>query len=161
MTQEKELAQQANDLLVALTEDILAHFDTDDDDPNLWAWGVVAEPKILAALEQASTRLRDMEERLVETQMLAHKWMEAHDKLHSGKPYDFPKPADLPEALARLRDMERALAKLSPIKVHDGPDYAEVYFGDGKGHSTQAMTMNPQDWRDLAALTGNRGKGDA
>src|SRR4051812_11180050 len=39
---------------------------------------------------------------LVETQMLAHKWMVAHDKLKAGKPYDFPQPADLPNAVAAL-----------------------------------------------------------
>lgn len=42
-----------------------------------------------------------------------------------------------------------ALKKITPIRVHDGPDYAEVYFADGSTHSTQAMTMNPQDWRDI------------
>ena len=42
------------------------------------------------------------------------------------------------------------LAKMTPIRVHDGPDYAEVFFGNGVAHNTQAMTMNPQDWRDLS-----------
>lgn len=42
-----------------------------------------------------------------------------------------------------------ALAKVMPARVQDGSDYAEVYFADGSTHSTQAMTMNPQDWRDL------------
>lgn len=46
--------------------------------------------------------------------------------------------------VARLRE---ALAKVMPIRVHDGRDYAEVYFADGATHSTQAMTMNPDDWR--------------
>lgn len=44
-----------------------------------------------------------------------------------------------------------ALAKIMPIRVHNGPDYAEVYFADGSSHSTQAMTMNPQDWLDIQA----------
>lgn len=44
-----------------------------------------------------------------------------------------------------------ALAKIMPIRVHNGPDYAEVYFADGSKHSTQAMTMNPQDWLDVQA----------
>lgn len=50
------------------------------------------------------------------------------------------------EIASRLTD---ALAKVMPIRVHDGPDYAEVYFSDDTSHSTQAMTMNPQDWLDL------------
>lgn len=50
-----------------------------------------------------------------------------------------------------LATLEAALAKIMPIRVHNGPDYAEVYFADGSTHSTQAMTMNPQDWLDLQA----------
>lgn len=42
-----------------------------------------------------------------------------------------------------------ALAKIMPIKVFDGRDYAEVYFADDVAHKTQAMTMNPQHWLDL------------
>jgi len=38
------------------------------------------------------------------------------------------------------------LVSLLPICVTEGRDYAEVCFGDGKTHSTHAMTMNPQDW---------------
>lgn len=44
-----------------------------------------------------------------------------------------------------------AAKKIMPIRVNDGPDYAEVYFADGEKHSTHAMTMNPQDWLDLSA----------
>jgi hypothetical protein len=51
--------------------------------------------------------------------------------------------------MARLR---AALAKILPIRVEDGQDYAEVFFADGVSHSTQAMTVNPQDWLDIAAL---------
>ena len=56
--------------------------------------------------------------------------------------------ADKIEALAET--LAGALEKIAPITVHNGPDYAEVYFADGKTHSTQAMTMNPQDWLDLS-----------
>lgn len=69
----------------------------------------------------------------------------------------------LREENARLRGVVDALAVLMPIQVHDGRDYAEVFFADGTTHSTQAMTMNPQHWRDLAdayaraALTGRQG----
>ena len=44
-----------------------------------------------------------------------------------------------------------AAKKIMPIRVNDGPDYAEVYFADGTTHSTHAMTMNPQDWQALSA----------
>jgi len=47
-------------------------------------------------------------------------------------------------------ELVEALAKVMPIRVHNGSDYAEVYFSDGTAHSTQAMTMNPQDWQDIA-----------
>ncbi len=46
---------------------------------------------------------------------------------------------------------DEALRKVMPISVEEGPDYASVYFGDGSTHSTQAMTMNPQDWLDISA----------
>jgi len=42
-----------------------------------------------------------------------------------------------------------ALAKVMPVRVHNGQDYAEVYFSDGTNRSTHAMTMNPQDWQDI------------
>jgi len=66
----------------------------------------------LVALRTENERLN---ERLVETQMLAFKWMEAHDKLHAGKPYEFPKLADLPDALAMLERYETALELMVPI----------------------------------------------
>lgn len=52
---------------------------------------------------------------------------------------------------ARVAALEGAAAKVLPFNVENGPDYASVYFGDGSTHSTQAMTMNPQDWFDLEA----------
>jgi len=55
----------------------------------------------------------------------------------------------------------RALDKILPIRVEEGPDYAEVYFSDGSSHSTQAMTMNPQDWRDIAKALDALKQGDA
>ena len=52
---------------------------------------------------------------------------------------------------ANTSALRLALAKVMPIRVHDGRDYAEVFFADGSRHSTQAMTMNPQDWLDIQA----------
>mgnify|MGYP000157873921 CR=1 FL=1 len=52
---------------------------------------------------------------------------------------------------AEVARKDEALRKVMPISVEDGPDYASVYFGDGSTHSTQAMTMNPQDWLDISA----------
>ena len=62
---------------------------------------------------------------------------------------------------ARNEALVEALSKITPIVVHDGRDYAEVAFSDGRTHSSQAMTMNPQDWLDIqaaydAALAANR-----
>lgn len=50
----------------------------------------------------------------------------------------------------RIARIEAVLRKIMPIRVNDGPDYASVYFGDSLTHSTQAMTMNPEDWRELS-----------
>jgi len=60
-----------------------------------------------------------------------------------------PEQADQADVLREA--LVEALSKVTPIRVHNGPDYAEVYFADGSAHSTQAMTMNPQDWLDLQA----------
>jgi hypothetical protein len=54
------------------------------------------------ALESAQAEIARLNDWLVETQMNAHKWMEAHDKLKAGKPYSLPSPADLPKALAEI-----------------------------------------------------------
>ena len=65
----------------------------------------VSAPNLPTVLQDDGERLN---ERLAETQMLAFKWMEAHDKLHAGKQYKFPSPADLPDALeAKEREIER------------------------------------------------------
>lgn len=58
--------------------------------------------------------------------------------------------AELAKFKALAETLAGALGKIAPIRVHNGPDYAEVYFADGKTHATQAMTMNPQDWIDLS-----------
>ena len=73
----------------------------------------------------------------------ARRWIEEMGGYASSRPTP---PAEIAAGteVARLRE---ALAKVMPIRVHDGPDYAEVYFADGAAHSTQAMTMNPADWR--------------
>lgn len=57
-------------------------------------------------------------------------------------------------------ELVEALGKIMPIRVSNGPDYAEVVFSDGTKHATQAMTMHPQDWLDIAAaLARVRGEG--
>lgn len=58
-------------------------------------------------------------EQMAEIQMNARKWMEAHDKLKAGKPYDLPSPADFPDALQSLQseiaslrgDLERVMER--------------------------------------------------
>lgn len=73
--------------------------------------------------------------------------------------------ATISQLRARVAALEEAAAKVLPFNVENGPDYASVYFGDGSTHSTQAMTMNPQDWFDLEAalraLLAKHGGGDA
>lgn len=59
-------------------------------------------------------------------------------------------PKELTAAKATIERLVGALEKIMPIRINDGRDYAEVVFSDGSTHSTQAMTMNPQDWRDIS-----------
>ena len=60
----------------------------------------------------------------------------------------------------RVDALVEALEKIMPISVEDGHDYASVYFTDGAKHRTQAMTMNPQDWLDIAAaIAAMKGEG--
>lgn len=54
--------------------------------------------------------------------------------------------AEAPQPEGGTDRLVTALTKVMPIRVQNGPDYAEVYFSDGSTHSTQAMTMNPDDW---------------
>jgi hypothetical protein len=56
-----------------------------------------------------------------------------------------PSTPGVREALEKL---SAALNKVSPITTRDTPDYAELYFGE---HQTQAMTMAPRDWNEVAA----------
>jgi len=49
------------------------------------------------------------DERLTDLQMLAFKWMDAHDKLKAGLPYELPKPADVPDTMAQLDKLRAAL----------------------------------------------------
>ena len=67
----------------------------------------------LAAAEARISELEGENERLhgrtLELQTHAWKWMEAHDCLKSGRSYDFPRPADLPDALAEIERLRAAL----------------------------------------------------
>lgn len=46
-------------------------------------------------------------DRNVELSVLAYKWMEAHDALKSGQPYDYPSPADVPAIIAENAAMRK------------------------------------------------------
>jgi len=52
---------------------------------------------------------------------------------------------------AKLSALIAALSKIAPIVTNDGPYCADLCFSDGIKHSTQAMTLNPQDWLDIQA----------
>lgn len=72
-------------------------------------------------IDQQVETIAATEARNVDVSVLAHKWMEAHDKLKAGKPYDFPSPADKPALLARAEAAEQALSEaieaLKPLAV--------------------------------------------
>jgi hypothetical protein len=70
-----------------------------------------------------------------------------------------PEPFDGGVRYDAQAPLVEALAKIMPIRVQNGQDYAEVFFADGAAHSTHAMTMNPQDWLDIGqALAAARGE---
>lgn len=69
-----------------------------------------------------ATRIETLEARLLEAEMRAHKWMEAHDKLAAGKPYDYPKPADLPDALAEITRLQRELGNQPRVRMCEPKD---------------------------------------
>jgi len=56
---------------------------------------------------------------------------------------------DTPDIAARVAELREALGHMTPIVVHETPDYAEVMFGEGITHRSQCMTMNPADWLAL------------
>lgn len=45
-------------------------------------------------LRALAARVAELEKRVVETSVLAHGWMSAHDSLKAGKPYKLPEPSD-------------------------------------------------------------------
>lgn len=69
------------------------------------------------SIEQ-STRIAELEAEVAalhnhnaSVSMLAHKWMEAHDKLMARQPYELPSTVDLPDAIRRAEKAEAALAE--------------------------------------------------
>lgn len=58
----------------------------------------------LAAAEEA---LAYQHQQILELQMLAWKWMQAHDCLTSGRSYELPSPADLPKSIADIVQIEK------------------------------------------------------
>lgn len=64
-------------------------------------------------LAEAKQKLTYTEESAADTAMRAHKWMVAHNNLMAGKPYEYPEPADLPNAIARAETAEAEIARLT------------------------------------------------
>jgi hypothetical protein len=65
-------------------------------------------------IKQAAEGIAYLNDWLAEIQMNAHKWMEAHDKLKAGKPYDLPKTADLPDTIEALSERIAVLEGNAP-----------------------------------------------
>lgn len=63
--------------------------------------------KAKGELAAAEDELAYQHQRILELQMLAWKWMQAHDCLKSGRPYDLPSPLDLPKSVADITRIER------------------------------------------------------
>jgi hypothetical protein len=74
-----------------------------------------AEPRYFvkkSELDILASEITRIKANAAETHMLAYSWMEAHDKLRAGKTYTFPKPTDLPEALAEIARLRSIIAKM-------------------------------------------------
>lgn len=65
------------------------------------------------------------EELAHKAQVLASKWMEAHDKLKAGKPYAYPEPADLPNIIDRTWNaaIDKALVTLREAWHRHAPPF--------------------------------------
>ena len=67
----------------------------------------------------ADVRLADvvaaLTQRNLEAAMLASKWMEAHDRLKAGLPYQVPRTTDLPEMTIRAEAAEAEVRRLNDI----------------------------------------------
>jgi hypothetical protein len=103
-----------------------------------------------ATIERLSAENEALNDRLVETEMRAHQWMRAHDLLKAGKPYDFPSPADLPNALAELeRAFREGWAKGYRAGVIDGGSDSSWCDeeGDWQNSETRAALSNTADTR--------------
>jgi hypothetical protein len=105
--------------------------------------GETPEPGPIAPVQDDDAeRLR---ERLAETQMLASKWMEAHDCLKAGKPYDFPQPANLPNEVAALKhDLERSMARENELLNRPTADHSLVEALTEAGKVVRLMLADVQ-----------------
>ena len=99
--------------------------------------------------------LRDENERLLDRvadlNMHAHRWMECHDKLAAGEPYDLPAVVDLPNVIAENERLQGALGFyaardnhlsswclngarwLEPVVKQDGGEIARTALATAKG----------------------------
>lgn len=75
--------------------------------------GCVTPAEHAEAIAALAAEVERLTQRSLESRMLAHGWMEAHDKLHAHKSYNFPKPADLPDSIARAETAESTVASLT------------------------------------------------
>jgi hypothetical protein len=66
--------------------------------------------KAATAIQTLTAENERKQARILELNMLAFKWMDAHDKLKAGEPYDWPCTTDMPDALARIAELEAEVA---------------------------------------------------
>ena len=97
---------------------------------------IEADAATIATLQAEKEQLNG---RLAETQMLAFKWMEAHDKRAADKPYDFPKPADYPDALATLQAKVKMLESLLLFTRSAFAQMDEVFAAAGAIEAREAL----------------------
>ena len=86
--------------------------------------------------EKSADTITRLEEQLLEAQMRAHQWMQAHDKLKAGKPYEFPKPADLPDTITRLQAALEPFARIGGDILPSIPDDRHIFMAGIRGDRT-------------------------
>jgi hypothetical protein len=100
-----------------------ATFDTDDEDVRVFCRAVA--DAVLALIEPVMDENEFLRTQAAEIQMNAFKWMEAHDNLKAGKPYDLPSPADLPNVMEENERLRGTLEKIVDHESNVSDDHTE------------------------------------
>jgi hypothetical protein len=127
--------------------------DTHGEDMAFWANATNAETceRIAATLASITAERDQLKADSLAANMLAHKWMVAHDSLKAGKPYDYPRTSDVPDIMAERDAMREALDRFlgARLKRDDGRHRGWLISGAG-GINEAAMKADPAYAQEVA-----------